>query len=287
MDLPPPPWIVAHRGASGERLENTLDSCLRAVELGAPMLEVDVQLAGDGELVVIHDWDLERLGAGRGVVVELGAEEIVARELVLAARPYGGATATAGATRGAGDPGTNEPPGSAAEAITAGGSAALAPLRGVAPRLSALLAALPAGYPVNLELKRRRADRARFAAAFAAAVGARPNVLVSSFDHELLAAVALAAPALALAPLEAHDAAGLLAAGERLGAWGLHAHRRLATADLAAAARAAGRHLLVYTVNEPATARELFALGVAGVFSDWPAQLLAAQRSGELGGAAG
>ena len=247
VELPPPPWVVAHRGASGERLENTLESAALAVQLGAPMVEVDVQLAGDDEPVVVHDWDLERLGAGRRVVERLPAAEIVRQELRLAARSF-------------------------AAAPTAGHVAATSPpLRGVTPRLAALLAALPPAYPLNLELKRRHADRGRFAAAVAAAVGDRPNVLVSSFDHELLAVVAAVAPSLALAPLEGHDPAALVAAGERLGAWSLHCHRRLASRELAAAARAAGRHLLVYTVDEPAAARELFALGVAGVFSDWRA----------------
>ena len=62
VELPPPPLVVAHRGASGERLENTVEACLLAVEAGAPMLEIDVQLAADDELVVFHDQDLARLG---------------------------------------------------------------------------------------------------------------------------------------------------------------------------------------------------------------------------------
>ena len=253
LDLPPPPWVVAHRGASGELLENTIASCRRAVELGMPLLEVDVQLARDGELVVIHDWDLRRLGGRRRVVERMTAGEIVAVELALAGRTF-----TPPAPAG--------PP--------------LPPLRGAAPTLPQLLAELPPAFPVNLELKRRHADRRRFAAALAGCLGERPNLLVSSFDHELLAAVAEAMPGVPLAPLEADDAALLLAAGERLGAWALHAHRRLATRELAAAAAAGGRHLLVYTVDDAAVARELFAYGVAGVFSDWPEQLVAALRGG-------
>jgi glycerophosphoryl diester phosphodiesterase len=142
---------------------------------------------------------------------------------------------------------------------------------------------LPPGYPLNLELKRRRADGARFAASLAAAIAGRPNVVVSSFDHELLAVVRAALPDAALAPLARDDAATLLAAGDRLAAWSLHCHRRLADGALSAAARAAGRHLLVYTVNDAADALALFDLGVAGVFSDWPAQLLAALRAGHPG----
>ena len=226
--------MIAHRGASGELLENTLEACLRAVALGAPMLEVDVQLAADGELMVVHDWDLRRLAADRRLVERLTAAELGAVALALGER------------------------------------------RGTAPTLGALLAALPAGYPVNLELKRRRAAVGPFVAALAARAGGRGQLLVSSFDHALLAEVAAVLPGLPLSPLESEDPRRLLAAGERLGAWGLHCHRRLATAELAAAAAAAGRPLLVYTVNAPREARRLLALGASGVFSDWPGRLLAA-----------
>jgi glycerophosphoryl diester phosphodiesterase len=229
--------VVAHRGASGELLENTIDACRRAVALGAPMLEVDVQLAADGELVVVHDWDLVRLAGDRRVVERLAAAELAAVALGLGDR------------------------------------------RGHAPTLGALLAALPPDYPVNLELKRRQAPRPAFAAALRAATVGRGQLLVSSFDHDLLAEVAAALPGVPLSPLEAHDAAALLSAGERLGAWGLHCHRRLASASLAAAAAAGGRPLLAYTVDDPEEARRLFALGLSGVFTDWPGRLLAALGS--------
>ncbi|MBD0290845.1 MAG: glycerophosphodiester phosphodiesterase [Thermoleophilia bacterium] len=50
-----PPLIIAHRGASFERPENTLAAFERAIELRADYVEFDVQPAGDGELVVVHD----------------------------------------------------------------------------------------------------------------------------------------------------------------------------------------------------------------------------------------
>src|SRR4030095_14142420 len=68
--LPPPPWVMPPRGASAALLENTVDACRLAVEVGAPMLEVDVQLAADDEVVVFHDRDLVRLGGGDRRVVE-------------------------------------------------------------------------------------------------------------------------------------------------------------------------------------------------------------------------
>ena len=51
----PPTEIVAHRGASRERPENTLAAFNRALELGADGIELDVHLTADGVLVVHHD----------------------------------------------------------------------------------------------------------------------------------------------------------------------------------------------------------------------------------------
>ena len=141
------------------------------------------------------------------------------------------------------------------------------------PSLEQALAALPAGFPVNVEMKRLAAPLALYAEALATAVAGRAQVLVSSFDWELLAELKRRAPDLPLAPLSRDDGAGLVAAGDRLGAWSLHCHRRLAGAELAAAARAAGRPLLAYTVNDPAEARRLLECGISGVFTDFPGQL--------------
>ena len=63
-----PPLVIAHRGASGTCPENTLVAFARAAALGAHMIELDVQLTRDGEVVVMHDWTLERTTDGAGAV---------------------------------------------------------------------------------------------------------------------------------------------------------------------------------------------------------------------------
>ena len=67
---------IAHRGASAYEPENTLRAFVRAIEMGATMLELDVHLSLDGALVVIHDPDLSRTTNGRGLVSELPLSEI-------------------------------------------------------------------------------------------------------------------------------------------------------------------------------------------------------------------
>ncbi len=59
----------AHRGASGHEPENTLRALRKALDLGAPWIEVDVHTVG-GEILVIHDDHLERTTNGTGVLAD-------------------------------------------------------------------------------------------------------------------------------------------------------------------------------------------------------------------------
>lgn len=52
--------VIAHRGASGLRPENTLAAFLLARELGADGIELDVRLSADGTAMVHHDATLDR-----------------------------------------------------------------------------------------------------------------------------------------------------------------------------------------------------------------------------------
>ena len=50
--------IIAHRGASGLRPENTLAAFERAIQLGSDGIEFDIQLTADGIIVVHHDYNV-------------------------------------------------------------------------------------------------------------------------------------------------------------------------------------------------------------------------------------
>ncbi len=69
------PLVIAHRGASGRRPENTLSAFALAVEQGADMIETDLHRTRDGAVVVTHDEDLAGLG-GRGEVAEATLEQV-------------------------------------------------------------------------------------------------------------------------------------------------------------------------------------------------------------------
>ncbi len=60
--------VLAHRGASAERPENSAAAFQLALEQGADGVELDVQRCASGELVVVHDEELSRL-AGQPVQV--------------------------------------------------------------------------------------------------------------------------------------------------------------------------------------------------------------------------
>ena len=70
------PTNFAHRGASAQAPENTIEAFRLAVEAGAGGLELDVHMTLDGEIVVIHDRTVDRTTEGSGVVAEMGLDEL-------------------------------------------------------------------------------------------------------------------------------------------------------------------------------------------------------------------
>jgi glycerophosphoryl diester phosphodiesterase len=74
--LPLPPLVIAHRGDSAHRPENTLAAFAGALELGVSAVELDIQLTRDGHVVVIHDPNLERTTSGRGDVRGMTLAEV-------------------------------------------------------------------------------------------------------------------------------------------------------------------------------------------------------------------
>lgn len=70
------PVVVAHRGASAELAEHTLAAYLTALDTGAGGLECDVRLTADGHLVCVHDRDLRRTAATKGLVSTMDLAEL-------------------------------------------------------------------------------------------------------------------------------------------------------------------------------------------------------------------
>ncbi|MBN2305517.1 MAG: glycerophosphodiester phosphodiesterase [Anaerolineae bacterium] len=72
------PIIIGHRGAQGLAPENTLAAFQTAIDLKIDGVEFDVQRTQDGELVVIHDDEVDRTTDGSGRVWDLTLAQIKA-----------------------------------------------------------------------------------------------------------------------------------------------------------------------------------------------------------------
>ena len=84
--------VIAHRGASGYAPENTLPSFQLAVEQGADALEFDVRITADGVPVVIHDPTLERTTDASGAVALLTLAQLTAADAGARFTPDAGRT---------------------------------------------------------------------------------------------------------------------------------------------------------------------------------------------------
>jgi len=64
--------VQAHRGASKEKPENTVESVLLAAEIGVDSIEIDVQVLKDGTPILFHDFELP----GRGFITDYAFEKL-------------------------------------------------------------------------------------------------------------------------------------------------------------------------------------------------------------------
>lgn len=76
LNLRPRPLVIAHRGASGYGLENSLDAFRKAVEMSADMVELDVFTLKDGHVVCFHDGGLQRLTGTKGKITDYTLAEL-------------------------------------------------------------------------------------------------------------------------------------------------------------------------------------------------------------------
>ena len=76
MPMPLTKRLVAHRGSPFRRPENTLDGIQVAVDSGATLFEVDIQLTSDFVPILYHDGDLQRISGRAANVCESTWEEL-------------------------------------------------------------------------------------------------------------------------------------------------------------------------------------------------------------------
>ncbi|WP_198852644.1 glycerophosphodiester phosphodiesterase family protein [Alicyclobacillus sp. SO9] len=146
---------VGHRGANAQMPENTMPAFEKAVELGAHMIELDVQMTSDGEVIVLHDAFLDRTTNGSGMVANATWAEV--SRLDAGIHFYDGAAS------------------------------------GIhVPRLAEVLDWLPEHIALNIEVKGTPANFTDLGNAVMKRVeqaGKKHQVLISSFNHQALAQI--------------------------------------------------------------------------------------------------
>jgi glycerophosphoryl diester phosphodiesterase len=67
---------IGHRGAKAYAPENTLMAFQKAMDMNVDGIELDVHLSKTGEIIVIHDFTVDRTTNGKGHVNELSLQEL-------------------------------------------------------------------------------------------------------------------------------------------------------------------------------------------------------------------
>jgi glycerophosphoryl diester phosphodiesterase len=260
----PHPVVIGHRGAAGERPENTLESFRHALATGAQILESDVHATRDGVVVMCHDDVVDRTTDGRGRLGELTLAEIQALDAGHRFSPDGGRSHPWRA-RGL-----------------------------VIPSLREAFEAFPEAR-FNLELKERQPGLVAGTFALVRAFDRADRTLLTAAADDLMADLRAQARTAGI-PVALGAATGDVAGFVRAVAHGTppppamalqipaeFAGRPLVTPELVKAAHAHGVEVHVWTVNEPGEMRRLLDLGVDGLVTDHPGRM--AELVGEWRGA--
>jgi glycerophosphoryl diester phosphodiesterase len=247
------PLVIAHRGDSAHRPENTLASFASALELGAGIIELDVQLTSDGHVVVLHDPTVNRTTDGRGAVKNMSLTEVRAL--------------SAGYPDRFGDRWRGERVPTLAEAL------ALAQGRG----------------RVMIEIKKDSVtedDEGGIEALTVAAVrrqGLAEQVALISFEHRTLLRCRELAPEITRGHLFSRTTVEeVLASARDAGCGIVMPHKSQLSTGLAERVHAARLKLATWVVDEPAELKSLAPLGLFGVGSNCPGVLIQALADGLL-----
>lgn len=242
--LPP---VIGHRGAAALAPENTLAGIRLAAEGGVRWVEIDVRLSVDGVPILSHDATLERMAGLDCAVSSLTAAEL---GRIAVPGPFSGEFAS--------------------ETV---------------PTLdSALALGRTLGVGVNVEIKAGVArNRALVHAVARTLEDARgdggPTIMVSSFRFALLREMRRIAPILPLGYLMGSPRPGWQQRAREIDAAALICSAQRSTAADIAALTQFGRPVACYTVNDLATARQVFARGAVSLFSDDPARMIAGLKA--------
>lgn len=233
--------VIAHRGDSFHCPENTLAAFNSGLDKNADLIELDAHATKDGVLVVIHDGELDRttnsvavLGLAKARVADASWSQIQGL-----------------------DAGSWKSPQFSGEHIVT------------------LEEALKCIQARGVTLLEHKAGSALEYAKLLKKLGYTRDLVIQSFDWDFIAAMKTWLPEARLGALWHEDVtaerlAFLTEADIPLAVW---SHKKINETAMKLF-RDAGLELWVYTVNEPAQWRRLVDLGVDGMITDKPGELI-------------
>ena len=225
-----PVAVIAHRGSSATAPENTLAAFRLAVEQGADFIELDVQESADGEVLVVHDSDLMKLGGGPAKIWEMTAAELRFVDI--------------GSYQGSQFSGERVPTLGEALAVSKGKARVIVELK---------------SYGHDQKLQER-------VAAIVEAAGMADQTVFMSLDHTMIGRMKRLRPSWRCGLLVA-KAVGDLAS---LPGDFLAVEAKIATRRFVRREHAAGREIYVWTLNDPAGMLAAMSHGADGLITDNP-----------------
>jgi glycerophosphoryl diester phosphodiesterase len=246
--------MIAHRGGRSLGPESTLYTFKRAVEIGVDVIEIDVHTTKDGHLVIIHDSTVNRTTDGKGPVKDLTLQELRSLDAAYHWSPDRGRTY---------------------------------PMRGkglTVPTLAEAFAALPTTR-MNIEIKESNPEVIAPLCDLIREYNKTDQIMIASFDVSQLKRFRSQCPDVATSAgvREAFLFFGLqwahleniysppaqaLQVPERYG------KLQVITPRFLEAAHARNLRVHVWTVNDPKHMQRLVDLGVDGIMTDYPENLI-------------
>lgn len=148
------------------------------------------------------------------------------------------------------------------------------------PLLAEVLALIRGKARAQLELKGAGSGEllARYLTTLLSEGWSPDSFLVSSFDHEELAIFKRLCPAVPIGILLYGYPMNTPQIAQSIGAYSVHIDLETVTPKRVGTLHELGFKVFVYTVNEPADISAMRAVGVDGVFSDYPDRVLSTQK---------
>ena len=230
--------VLGHRGARAVKTENTIEAFRYACQSGVKWVELDAMLSADKTVMVFHDETLDRMAGVDGRLDEFPAERLRALTLKTGAK---------------------------------------------IPTLAEVLDVLNEFQAcVNIEIKPSRPELARETARQVWQVIREKGfddpdrLFFSSFAWDALEETLVFAPHIRRGVLDEDISGDWRPAAKKVSAYSINYDADLLTPELIKEIKDGGYHLLAYTVNDPALAKQLRAQGTEAFFCDDPVNMMTA-----------